>query len=504
MPYSGADDENLPSNVQELPKKDREQWVEVFNSAYASCIADGGSESECETSAFKQANGVVKEEVQSLFTDMFEKLRSLATRMGFTKERAISMPDVYNQVSSQLWEQEDWAWLVDVFMEESSLFAILAIEGKLYRANISVDTSTNTATLSERSTWFEVMQEFMPVSQSLRIHRQADNTYRWFLLAGTTVLNRNGSIDSSELFDSMIAKCESGEPYPYLTFFHIGEKMQMGMTDYLARDGVALIASGTFDDSKIALAMIQAYEADPEYWGSSICFWVNEYHMEEIAKDVKVPVYTDGSFVEISILPEESACALFTTLRSTKEVKRMSNPKVVEAVNKLAGGDEELANEFLSTVDEVNRKVEDEKLIHRDAEPTPEPEPDPAPATESVPVLELDEAAINKVAEAMTLTPAFVTMQETMAEMQKQLQSMTTDLSNMHGVVIKATKEVDAKLEQFKAEEQTEQRERFNDSSAHMLQKHRVTFRPTKPLTEEQATKPSFADIAAATTANIS
>lgn len=53
MPYSGGSDPSLPSNVKKLPAKKRRQWVEVFNSV----IGRGGDES----SAFRQANGVVKE-----------------------------------------------------------------------------------------------------------------------------------------------------------------------------------------------------------------------------------------------------------------------------------------------------------------------------------------------------------------------------------------------------------------------------------------------------------
>jgi hypothetical protein len=60
MPYSGPGDESLPDNVKEMPEGDRAQWVEVFNSAMKSCLADGGGQDACETSAFKQANGMMK------------------------------------------------------------------------------------------------------------------------------------------------------------------------------------------------------------------------------------------------------------------------------------------------------------------------------------------------------------------------------------------------------------------------------------------------------------
>ena len=58
MPYTGPGDDSLPDNIKDLPEDDRARWVEVWNSAYSSCIDDGGESDTCESSAFAQANGV--------------------------------------------------------------------------------------------------------------------------------------------------------------------------------------------------------------------------------------------------------------------------------------------------------------------------------------------------------------------------------------------------------------------------------------------------------------
>ena len=60
-PYSGPGDPDLPDNVAALSERLREIWVNVFNSAYDSCMADGGSSSDCEGSAIAQAWGVVNQ-----------------------------------------------------------------------------------------------------------------------------------------------------------------------------------------------------------------------------------------------------------------------------------------------------------------------------------------------------------------------------------------------------------------------------------------------------------
>ena len=60
-PYSGPGDPDLPDSVQALSERLREIWVNVFNSAYSSCIADGGNTADCEGSAFAQAWSVVNQ-----------------------------------------------------------------------------------------------------------------------------------------------------------------------------------------------------------------------------------------------------------------------------------------------------------------------------------------------------------------------------------------------------------------------------------------------------------
>ena len=60
MPYSSV--KEVPDYV---PEAHRKQWLEVFNSAYAAAKKDGKSDKDAESSAFAQANGVVKKEKAS-------------------------------------------------------------------------------------------------------------------------------------------------------------------------------------------------------------------------------------------------------------------------------------------------------------------------------------------------------------------------------------------------------------------------------------------------------
>jgi hypothetical protein len=61
MPFSGASDPNLPSNVEGLSLEKRQQWVGAWNSRFADCRSDGGTTESCESTAFAVANAAIKE-----------------------------------------------------------------------------------------------------------------------------------------------------------------------------------------------------------------------------------------------------------------------------------------------------------------------------------------------------------------------------------------------------------------------------------------------------------
>jgi len=58
MPFSSTSD--LPAFVKKMPAKKQRQWMAVFNSAFAKATKEGKSTKDAESSAFAQANGVVK------------------------------------------------------------------------------------------------------------------------------------------------------------------------------------------------------------------------------------------------------------------------------------------------------------------------------------------------------------------------------------------------------------------------------------------------------------
>jgi len=66
MPYSGANDPSLPSNVAARAPSIRARWVRVWNGTYNSCLAQDGKPDVCETLAFQVANAQLEDDEKHL------------------------------------------------------------------------------------------------------------------------------------------------------------------------------------------------------------------------------------------------------------------------------------------------------------------------------------------------------------------------------------------------------------------------------------------------------
>lgn len=385
-PYSGAGDSSLPSNVKKLPKEEKKAWVETFNSVYSSCVADGGSQESCEEKSFKIANAGIKDQLKevqmptdkNLLRRMWDRVvQNLQSNISVETERverAIGIRRLWDQLWEALGNAETsangWAYPLDIYFGDdgSSVFTIVAQNGKLFQIPLSV--SQEALTLGD---WVQVTEVFQPVGQSsFTVKRQKDGTHRWLSIAATTVLNRVAEMDSAELFDSFIVHAERTGKYPRLDFYHLGETdpklWEFGTADYLARDGVCYIASGTFDEGHpLAKAFIQVAKEGSDEWGNSIEFYAyTEPEIIVLNPKIQVPVYKEGENTRISVVLEKDAACLFTRMIGfSEEKKQLMDPRVTEALKKLLGDDEEALKQFTESADLVNQTVKNEKLIHR-------------------------------------------------------------------------------------------------------------------------------------------
>ena len=410
------------------------------------------------------------------------------------EERALNLGRLYGILDDAIYNSEDHglAWLHDLYRDDDgSMFAIASERGKLYR--VGLDFSEDGATLGE---WVPVTEEFKPVSEArtrTKVIRQADGRVRWLSQSCTSVLNRVGEIDSKALFDSFVAHAEETGEYPYRTFYHQGEALKTGQADFMARDGSVFITSGLYDDDNpLAAAEIVAMERDASKWGESIGYTPTaEPEMIEIADGVTIPVYTIGVIREISTLPNDSAAAWFTTIR-TQEVMRM-RPDVMSALVDLLGGDEERAGEFAKLVDGTNREIADGGLVSREAD-NEEPQEPPAKTPDPVgPAPEIEREVVLDQAAVDLITAQFAAM---LAPFQEKIEALEKAIGGAADTQIQAADEArharEALDTRLKAMERTdEEKQRQWQADLPRRETLSVTHRPreaNKPAGDEVQT----------------
>lgn len=466
-------------------------------------------------------------------TDILSGLKDITGKIFHKlKEDSISIQEVYDKIMIKLSQNEEWTWLIDLFVEDSSnrIFAVFSKEGLLYRSEIFLENSEISI-----GDLIPLKEANEPISNSILINRQNDGETRWFMIASSNVLNRSASIDSSELFDNFIRRAKDSGKYPYLTYYHLGEVFRMGSTDWLAREDNLLLASGLFDKNNIISDCMQkAYVGDPEYWGASVSFWAIDGRMEQIADGISVPMYTDGELEEISILAEKDANCLFTALHSKRKVNQMRD-ELISQIKILTGGDEQLANELIKKVDESNgqivanglitRQAQSEEVVSEDTEKSESEEPileqEPESSEElstepsGVPELEIDEEVINSIVAQMIENPK---VKETFDEVSKLREAFTllsesvssfttlmnTELSSLKADSRKEGDLISERLNKLELEEESKREEWMNDmpKNSKTVIKYRPRIQSSKP---EQSSKldESYEDLASRTLSNI-
>lgn len=409
-------------------------------------------------------------------------------------ERALAMQDVYQQVGALLYAQESegaYLWLNDIYDDAGQRFAVVSMGGKLYRAPLMIDGTTVTMGALQ-----EVEAQFAPVRSRISVIRQADGKHRWFIVAGSAVLNRVGEIDSRALYDSFVANAQTAG-YPTLRYYH-DSRLDFGQADWTAREENTYLASGLLNEEHpLAQAFVDAIETGRGTWGASVGFSANEPPNKiEIGAGVTIPVYTSGVNSEISVLPENRAASWFTNVTEVTRMRKEIKDSLVTLF-----GDEERAKQFIDGVDATNRAIADAGLITRDdastssatssatevvsAETAQAETTEPTPAAEPAPAFVLDDAAIAAIAEKVkSLMPVFDP-----APLLAQLTTLGQQLATVTARAAALEQSDDAKRKQWLA-----------DQPARAATT--VTYRPRQEKADD-AKEPSLADRAAATLASM-
>lgn len=423
------------------------------------------------------------------------------------EERAVTLDQLFQQLNLYAYSY-DGVYFVTIYIDQGLLYALFNATGVLYRAPVEIDEA-GTVTLGDLES---VQQEFTPVSRSrISIVRQLDGETRFFMVAGTAIINRSGQIDSTKLFDNMVARAEQTGFYPALDFYHLGETdalFEFGQFDFLAREGYCYIGSGLLiKDHPLTEAMLRAWTDEPDAWGASIEFYPDLESVEylPVARGVEVAVFNDGVNTRISVLPEQDAAHFFT---SVVMEQRNMNEKQKQAFLKLMKDDKK-ANEFLANVGDINQNVQERGLIARAKQtngaaptgaqvPAQQPantaKPNPAPA--DLPVeFDLDDETIGVIARSAPMAAA---IQEALAPLLAQLNGALEKLSAISQDVTgldEAAVAIEERLTNLEDEQAVEVRTWNQDLPAR--RKVKVTYRAREAYAaHEDGSAASLADVA--------
>lgn len=319
------------------------------------------------------------------------------------------------------------SYVCDVYVDADSVFVLITkSDGKLYKAPVTV-TADNVIEIGD---YQEVTLEPTPVTgRGIQVKRAADGSVRWFAFpACTAVLNRVGEIDSTKLFDSFVEYTERTGHYPELDFWHLGERLVLGKADYVGRDGIAYCASGTFYETPIARAAAKALETESDYWGLSISYLpTQEPETIRTIEGIEIPVFNVGINRYISLLPEDTAASIMTSINTKEEVNRM-NEKMKAALKKLTGDDTALFGELELKLDTVIRQAEGMISREQPAAPAPSLEEQVTAIVEKVLAARVPaEAQISEAVLTVTPDPLLAELRDMVRSLTEKVDELTKD-----------------------------------------------------------------------------
>lgn len=421
--------------------------------------------------------------------------------------RALTMEVIYNEVCEHGYEMfPSGTYLTQIYLgDDGTLYALWSREARLYRTPILV--ANGMIEIGEQE---EVRQEFTPVTRSRVVLRELPNgDVRFFLVAGTAVVNRVGEIDSTTLFDNMVKRAEELQFYPRLDAYHLGNldpAFEYGQFDFLAREGVAYLASGVMDGKHpLTRATLKLYKTNPDALGASIEY----YALEDAYEDVEVGgltirTYLDGVNTRISIVMESDAASWFTSMLTGdgKMQQRTLDDATKARLIKLFGDDETALNDFLDGVGGIGRAVDELGLIHRDkaagsdagADASQEAAETVVSGLEATAEVELNDDTLGLIADEVVARLGdqhLKTVNTQIAELTAAVKKLTTSTAE----VLRLNQDLAGRIESLEADDETKQREWVADLSPR--QKISVTHRPRVERQSAEPAKPkTFADIA--------
>lgn len=278
MPYSGADDKDLPENVKKLGKKLRKQWVEVFNST----MKDGGDESK----AFKYANGVIKKQAKAWVSEwnVYDAQVSQANAgynaLGATDSKGCAncnwfvSPDACILVSGTVAPTGmSNFWLAKQVYEMQPMDVVivgdetkeldddgLVAKIKSFLSSLGIKGLTQIQANEKESVTEVAAQDAVPQAavqtgeDKWYFIKQNDERIRFFTIFSNNFKDRQEETITEEAHKEFADWTEKNKTFPELHLWHCGKKSRWGITDWIDYTNGFVCASGLVDQDKEYIA----------------------------------------------------------------------------------------------------------------------------------------------------------------------------------------------------------------------------------------------------------
>ena len=358
-------------------------------------------------------------------TSELTKTKPLMTRnhllrlFAGNKERILTMQEVMVNVYEKLYAAG--YYLVDIFVDNTTVFALarqVDINGEFVNRDLYSIEVTNdgaTVTLGEP----QLVKLDVTARESITVFRDKNGVEKFVSIANVAIKNRDGELDSTELYDDFIRNIASfGKPY--LTIWHKGDLLRIGSIENQYRDGPLLYVFGTFNNTKLARGTAKALAKNPGKYGVSIGFKATTSPRLETIQGAIVPVYTRGILVEVSVLPEYLACSMMTNINVARsaQLTKQVDPKLREMLMEFLEGDQAEVDSILAGGEQRKSRIDEAGDVIREAKDEGKKE---VPVVEAKETDKTSPLAPTEVVRELELTPEF--MAEIVRETLKALES---------------------------------------------------------------------------------
>lgn len=444
MPYSGASDAKLPSNVKKLSPKKRRQWVHVWNNTY--------NKTRDESRAFASANAVVKKKEAPLEAAKGYLYDSYATEERRIPQDAASYSaygatDGVGCASCHWFVSPNSCVLVRGDISPTGKSSLYASAKEMHETILESYNSAEPrepsvlSKLIKSATGLFFKKKETPGLSPFVLFRDKEDRLRFVAVYSNIFEDKHKEILTTESHKEYVEWVTENKLYPDLHLWHAGDGSKIGTADMIDFVDGFSFAAGVIDSDKEDIAY-KAAENDP---GVS--------HGFVGLLQLNTGLWNRYRSFEISVLPawaagNETLDVLYTP--GSKELFMPFDPKKREYFTSL-GIDEETINTWEAAAKEQGDNLKKLNINFKNEETEPKAEVKPADNTNTDPAADdasnsdttPNPATLATKSELAYVIKSFAENSAAITEMSKAMVNLTNTVSAMQSDIANLKKPAD-------------------------------------------------------------